>query len=992
MALRKIIPFLALGLTFICIAEIRGQVPTLKWQKNFGGSLRESYGGNDATPFSSRGLLAIEGGYIIAGKTNSNNWNITGNHGANDIWVAKLDTGRNIVWSVTLGGTLSETFGSIAQDIDGGYIVCGSSRSNNGTATANKGSDDVWVVKLSGSGIVEWQRSYGGALTDVAGSIAVVGTEGYIVSASTSSVDGDVSGNHGLQDAWILRLDRGGNILWQQCLGGTNYDSDNFLRPTADGGFIFVGSTQSTDGDVQGFNGETDAWLVKLSSLGQIQWQRCLGGAGLDLLGDIEFTTDGGYMVVGSTRSSDGDFSGNHGTQTFDAWAAKLTSTGQVQWQKLFGGSANEAFSDVIVMADGTYTAAGHAASSNGDVQFNRGQADFWLVRFNNSGTLLWQNTFGGSGEDLATTLIPAWDNEYLILGTTWSNNFDVSTNYGFDDIWLMRAGASNSIQGFVFYDLNSNGIKDNGEPYAPGIRLNAEKPGYSKGAVTGASGSYRIAVETGSFTTTVIPPDYFTPVPASAASVFNTYFNTSTINFALRPNAVRQDLQLDLFAVGRARPGFPVQYRIAYRNAGTTQVTNTSLKLVKSASLNVTGATPPFTTISTDTLVWQTGTLEPQATGTITIDLQVAAPPGANIGDTLKSYAVILPVAGDVTPANDTSRLKQLVFGAFDPNDKSEANAGKILQQQVTNGDWLTYLVRFQNTGNDTAFNVVIRDTLDARLDWSSFTMIASSHAYELGVDNNRLTWEFRSLLLPDSNVNEVASHGYIVYRVRPNTTLVAGDVIRNTASIYFDYNLPVQTNTDTTIVILNAGALPVRLARFEGVLNNGIVNLSWKTVFEQGASTFEVERSANGASFLKLGSVRANGFSNGSSYAFNDLAAVPGDNYYRLKFIDHDGKYSYSPVVLIRLKKHVAFNSTVYPNPSPNGLVTVNITGKLNGACSIDVLDMSAKEIRRNDFGNVQADSYSAMINLVGLKKGIYVIRVRIGAQVMAHRLLVQ
>src|SRR5262249_39704693 len=199
-------------------------------------------------------------------------------------------------------------------------------------------------------------------------------------------------------------------------------------------------------------------------------------------------------------------------------------------------------------------------------------------------------------------------------------------------------------------------------------------------------------------------------------------------------------------------------------------------------------------------------------------------------------------PGAIDITPKDDTTFIKQVVVGSYDPNDKTEANAGIITPEQVTNGDPLNYLIRFQNTGTDTAFNVTVRDTLESRLDWSSLQMISASYDYQLFIEvGNKLTWQFYNIKLP---YTEPASHGYIAYRIKPKSTVLAGDVINNTAGIYFDYNLPVATNTQQTLVFL-LSPLPVTLLSFQATLDGAVVNVSWTTSQEDKLKQYEVQRS---------------------------------------------------------------------------------------------------------------------------------------------------
>src|SRR5690606_36383484 len=162
----------------------------------------------------------------------------------------------------------------------------------------------------------------------------------YILTGSSESNDGDVSGNHGNFDCWIVRLDNIGNIQWQKSLGGSQEDSSGQIQQTFDGGYIMVGYSRSNNGDVSGNHGHYDYWVVKLDMSGNIQWQKSLGGSGVDMAHSIQQTIDGGYIVAGLSQSNDGDVTGNHGGA--DYWIVKLDDNGNIDWQKSFGGTGSD--------------------------------------------------------------------------------------------------------------------------------------------------------------------------------------------------------------------------------------------------------------------------------------------------------------------------------------------------------------------------------------------------------------------------------------------------------------------------------------------------------------------------------------------------------------------------------------------------------------------------------------------------------------------------
>ncbi|MBN1322678.1 MAG: hypothetical protein JW986_01575, partial [Methanotrichaceae archaeon] len=235
-------------------------------------------------------------------------------------------------WQRCLGGSSDDYVNSIQPTPDGGYIMAGGTYSNDGDVSGNHGGNDIWMVKLDQSGNLLWQKCLGGSDYDYVNSIQATTDGGYIMAGQTYSNDGDVSGNHGGYDIWVVKLDQNGDIQWQKCLGGSDYDYVSSIQATPDSGYIMAGGTYSNDGDVSGYHYGSDVWAVKLDQNGNIQWQRCLGGNGSEYANSILATPDGGYIMAGQTYSNDGDVLGNHGNS--DAWAVKLDQNGNIQWQR----------------------------------------------------------------------------------------------------------------------------------------------------------------------------------------------------------------------------------------------------------------------------------------------------------------------------------------------------------------------------------------------------------------------------------------------------------------------------------------------------------------------------------------------------------------------------------------------------------------------------------------------------------------------------------
>ncbi|MCB9183573.1 MAG: T9SS type A sorting domain-containing protein [Flavobacteriales bacterium] len=345
----------------------------IEWEASFGGTLDD---------VASSIIRTVDSGYFFTGWTRSNDFDVSGNHspGYNDAWAVKLDSMGILQWQRCLGGTGSDIARSALQTASGEFILIGSTSSGDGDVAGHHGVDDVWVVSLNANGELQWQKCLGSSSSDYGYSIEQTGDGGYVLAGWTTGNSGDVSGHHGqgFADGWLVKLDSEGNLEWQRCLGGTSPDAFYSVASTTDGGFAVAGYTSSTNGDVSGLHGNSDAWVVKVDAGGAIQWQRCLGGTGTDRAESVKSTSDGGFLVVGWTQSNNGDVANCPGQG--NAWAVKLDSLGSIEWQNCLGGNSSEAFQSSIAGEPGTWIVAGGTSSSNGDVIGHQGYIDAWVV------------------------------------------------------------------------------------------------------------------------------------------------------------------------------------------------------------------------------------------------------------------------------------------------------------------------------------------------------------------------------------------------------------------------------------------------------------------------------------------------------------------------------------------------------------------------------------------------------------------------------------
>jgi hypothetical protein len=387
------------------------------------------------------------GGYVISGYSGSDDGDVSGQHGTqSDFWMVKTDVNGIMNWQKTFGGSSAELGGYFVPTFDGGYIMTGYSFSNDGDVSGNHGNCDYWVVKTDDTGAIQWQRSMGGSDIDIAVSVIQTWDSGYVIAGRSLSKDGDVIGAHDSAECWIVKLSATGATLWQKCLGGSAGDGAYDVQQTFDSGLIFACISKSVNGDVTGNHGDYDVWIVKLSSTGALLWEKSLGGTGTDYANRILQTADSGYIVVGSSNSADGDLTLNYGG--FDYWVVKLSASGTIQWQKSFGGSADEYAYSIRNTMDGGYIVAGTTFSGDGDVTGTAGFSDMWVVKLSSTGSLEWEQSPGGSGYDGANCVIQGADSGYVVVGRSGSDDVCASEYHGANDYLIVKLKDSTAIAG----------------------------------------------------------------------------------------------------------------------------------------------------------------------------------------------------------------------------------------------------------------------------------------------------------------------------------------------------------------------------------------------------------------------------------------------------------------------------------------------------------------------------------------------------------------
>ncbi len=459
------------------------KAPSIEWQNSFGGS-KEDF------------LISLQqtddGGYMIFGETSSIDGDVIGNTGTGKLWIVKINSNGVIEWQEPQNKDIDLDYTNVQKTLDNCYIIGGhqynrsyknenfiSKYSDTGyllweivygengnlglqiIPTSDAGAivagsspknpapgnhpDDIWIIKLNKNGGIEWQRSYGGSYSEYLTSFISTSDKGYILLGVTCSTDGDLKGikKNGTWDFWVVKLDSVCNIVWQKALGGSDEDKPTSIRETEDHGFIVVGNSLSDNGDVIKSHGNNDIWVVKLDSIGKIVWTNSLGGSGNDYALGVEITKDKGCIIVGNSNSIDGDLIGSIGMNSY--WIVKLDSSGLMLWQKpIIGFGEDDNFCQLLVVQDG-YVILGSTQSNGGDMTGhinNTVSNDYWIAKLSLNGEIIWQKSYGGSKSDYANGIVQTQDGGFVLSGRSGSNDGAVLNNHGLRDIWILKLNA----------------------------------------------------------------------------------------------------------------------------------------------------------------------------------------------------------------------------------------------------------------------------------------------------------------------------------------------------------------------------------------------------------------------------------------------------------------------------------------------------------------------------------------------------------------------
>jgi hypothetical protein len=435
----KLYFFIAFTFLFCCESDdsiTTNQIVSIHEISTLGGTKNESGQSVVAT---------IDGGFAVLGHSQSMDGDLLNKSNISyDFWLIKYNFNGEQEWQKVYGGSSDDRGYDIILSNDNNMVIFGSSKSADGDVSSNAGSNDFWIAKISNSGAIIWEKSLGYNGSDNGYSVIQTIDNGYLLLGVLDVTASDGEGNnrissyrHAGGDYWAVKLDANGILEWSRYFGGNFTDTSYAACQTQGGDYIIIGSSDSNDIDISNNKGTYDFWIIKISSEGNLIWEKSYGGSEIDEALDITPTTDGNFIVCGNTRSNNIDVSSNNGAA--DIWILKITPNGEILWEKTYGGNSFEAAKSVHQTTDNGFVISGNSRSDNNDLTKNNGQNDGWIFKINQDGILQWQTSIGGSNIDLLMDSTQLQDGSIVAVGNTSSSDLDISENKGFTDLLLIR-------------------------------------------------------------------------------------------------------------------------------------------------------------------------------------------------------------------------------------------------------------------------------------------------------------------------------------------------------------------------------------------------------------------------------------------------------------------------------------------------------------------------------------------------------------------------
>lgn len=719
-------------------------------------------------------------------------------------------------------------------------------------------NDAYFLVKFNAAGTLLWARTSSSAgigngvqpslSTDANGNIFLAGIYSGLNSGSITFGNTTLPGQ-GLYNGFVAKYDLNGKMLWAKKPNTMSFGME--MQPK-------VSATASGDVYYSYLNNspiapEVGIKIHKLNANGTQLWEQIanINPPGGSSIFDFDFdltSDDAGFAYVTGNNprpimfsNGSGNWttvSNNNGTPLF---IAKLSPTGYWKWARLLAtGTYFSGSPSIHCTLNNELAIAGHFS---GTATFIPNQpistgpqvaTNSFIASLDTAGTVRWTNMVTGVSANANSGLTSDGEGNFYLAGHYFTGTAHFGTHQlsttAFQESYLAKINNdANQVNGTVFIDKNGNGLKDSNElPYSDQI-LGALPTFHT--AISGLNGDYRLYLPSGNHTLGLPnPPRHYSFSPQSNSVSFASSNQAQYgKDFALQPIPNQTDVSVTVTNMNPARAGRTLKYQLTYRNVGTTTLSDSLTLTYNAALLSLPSATVTPVVQQPGKLKWVYQNLQPNEARSIEITLTVAT--NATMNTPLLTIANIKPFLGDQYLPDNADTLKHLVVASYDPNDKL-VDKPIISPATAVSGRFLEYTIRFQNTGTDTAFTVVVTDPISNKLSLNELEMVAASHPYSAKITGiNTLEWHFNNILLPDSTTNERASHGFIRFRIKTKPGLVLGDSIANQAAIFFDLNPPVMTNYAVT-----------KIANPLGIKNNKPANLQAFNLYPNPARNYVI------------------------------------------------------------------------------------------------------------------------------------------------------
>jgi uncharacterized repeat protein (TIGR01451 family) len=799
-------------------------------------------------------------------------------HGYSNGVVYKMDTLGNFLWVRNLQDPVSQIPGvrmslsSIIYTSQNEILICGyfndTVHINNVFYQAPSNSARGFLVKLDALtgnfiSVDVASAQFGSSLSllrnDAQGNILLAGTSLGQVQFSNFSLGGSGTGS------FLAKLTASGNLIWQvpidnglfwgALFNSIHADVNNDILialDTRNAPNVIIGSNTINLPFQHGLNHYFA--IVKIDQNGNFMWLNQVDGLCNLYINESEANGDfyvHGFMdsmVVYQNTTFTSLLNSN------DMFMARMNSNGNIIWHKLFGSSRDDEIRYLEKDRNGNLIFCGYFSNgfkvNNTSLIATIGKITAMMGSIDPTGNWKWLTQADLNTVSTFTRLVHVTSGNNMIGFLSYSNwqggptpmpvrfwGVSAPGAGGGGNIYFLENNR-NYMTGRTFIDSNNNGSLDVGEAAAPYVRVDLALG--SAFTFSDAAGNFVMPTPNGNHSLQVNSPPYnyavnTNPMP-SAQFLIGGELDTANHIGLLGPTGLN-DLSIQIIPLTRARYYRPHAYEIIYRNEGTS-VQNATISFTIPQLVNFIGSTPSANSVNNFTYTYSVLNLQPLQSGSIQflIDFTnlVYLPT-----DTIFTYASITSALNDAFPQNNIHEDTSLIWTPYDPNYKTVSNT-HLNPAELAANPWLHYTIHFQNLGNDTAFHVVIQDSLSDNLMLSTLQLEESSDPVELTINSmGKATFTFYNIQLPDSGTDYVGSCGYVKYKVKPKTSLVPDDVISNFADIYFDYNDPIRTDTAITYITwpvsMQASLSSSQLHAYPNPIRNGVLYLEWDKISSQ-------------------------------------------------------------------------------------------------------------------------------------------------------------